>query len=162
MTMNLVRINVVLTGLFVVVTAIAAAVFSPELRVAVAVFDLVLFAIGVATFILGYFSAVQRSRYDDVSVAGLFLLLDKVADRSTTLKMNSALAVQTIIGLMGAIVRGSTDGKPGSTLAFGVLVPLLGLGLNGMWASKHGVFAPRNMPNVSANESDIGKDGHHG
>lgn len=160
--MNLVRINVVLTGLFVVVTAIAAAVFSPELRVAVAVFDLVLFAIGVATFILGYFSAVQRSRYDEISVAGLFLLLDKVADRSTTLKMNTALAVQTIVGLTGAIVRGSTDGKPGSTLAFGVLVPLLGLGLNGMWASKHGVFAPRNVPNVSADESDIGKDGHHG
>jgi hypothetical protein len=160
--MNLVRINVVLTGLFVVVTAIAAAVFSPELRVAVAVFDLALFAIGVATFILGYFSAVQRSRYDEISVAGLFLLLDKVADRSTTLKMNTALAVQTIVGLTGAIVRGSTDGKPGSTLAFGVLVPLLGLGLNGMWASKHGVFAPRNVPNVSADESDIGKDGQHG
>jgi hypothetical protein len=111
---------------------------------------------------LGYFSAVQRSRYDEISVAGLFLLLDKVADRSTTLKMNTALAVQTIVGLTGAIVRGSTDGKPGSTLAFGVLVPLLGLGLNGMWASKHGVFAPRNVPNVSADESDIGKDGHHG
>jgi hypothetical protein len=160
--MNIVRINLVLTGLFVVVTAIAAAVFSPELRVAVVVFDLALFAIGVAAFILGYFSAVQRSRYDEVSVAGLFLLLDKVADRSTTLRMNTALAVQTIIGVTGAIVRGSTDGKPGSTLAFGVLVPLLGLGLNGMWASKHGVFASRNVPNISADESDIGKDSHHG
>lgn len=160
--MNIVRINLVLTGLFVVVTAVAAAVFSPELRVAVVVFDLALFAIGVAAFILGYFSAVQRSRYDEVSVAGLFLLLDKVADRSTTLRMNTALAVQTIIGVTGAIVRGSTDGKPGSTLAFGVLVPLLGLGLNGMWASKHGVFASRNVPNISADESDIGKDSHHG
>jgi hypothetical protein len=127
-----------------------------------AVFDLALFAIGVSTFILGYFSAVQRSRYDEISVAGLFLLLDKVADRSTAVKMNSALAVQTIVGLTGAIVRGSTDGKPGSTLAFGVLVPLLGLGLNGMWASKHGVFEARNLPNVSADESDIGKDGQHG
>ena len=160
--MNIVRINLLLTGLFVVVTAIAAAVFSPELRVAVVVFDLALFAIGVATFILGYFSAVQRSRYEEISVAGLFLLLDKVADRSTTLRMNTALAVQTIIGVTGAIVRGSTDGKPGSTLAFGVLVPLLGLGLNGMWASKHGVFASRNVPKVSADESDIGKDSPHG
>jgi len=160
--MNIVRINLLLTGLFVVVTAIAAAVFSPELRVAVVVFDLALFAIGVATFILGYFSAVQRSRYEEISVGGLFLLLDKVADRSTTLRMNTALAVQTIIGVTGAIVRGSTDGKPGSTLAFGVLVPLLGLGLNGMWASKHGVFASRNVPNVSADESDIGKDSPHG
>jgi hypothetical protein len=160
--MTLVRINVVLTALFVVFTTVAAAVFSPELRVAVAVFDLALFAIGVSTFILGYFSAVQRSRYDEISVAGLFLLLDKVADRSIAVKMNSALAVQTIVGLTGAIVRGSTDGKPGSTLAFGVLVPLLGLGLNGMWASKHGVFEARNLPNVSADESDIGKDGQHG
>lgn len=160
--MNLVRINMVLTGLFVALTVIAVVVFSPEVRAAVAIFDLALFALGVATFIWGYFSAVQRSRFDEISVAGLFLLLDKVADRSTTLIMNTALAVQTIVGLMGAIVRGSTDGRPGSTLAFGVLVPLLGLGLNGMWASKHGVFAARNSPNVSADESDIGKDGDHG
>jgi hypothetical protein len=50
----------------------------------------------------------------------------------------------------------------GSTLAFGVLVPLLGLGLNGLWASKYGTFGKRILPEVSAPEGEIGKDGAHG
>jgi len=40
----------------------------------------------------------------------------------------------------------STDGKTGSVLAFGVLVPMLGLGLNGFWASRHGAFDERSAP----------------
>jgi hypothetical protein len=48
-----------------------------------------------------------------------------------------------VVGLIGAIVRSSTDGRAGSTLAFGVLVPIFGLGLNGLWSSRLGVFPPR-------------------
>ena len=40
-------------------------------------------------------------------------------------------------------VRSSTDGRAGSVLAFGVLVPMLGIGLNGWWASRDGAFPPR-------------------
>jgi hypothetical protein len=76
--------------------------------------------------------------------------------------MNSALAIQVIVGLGGAIIRRSTDGVDGSTLAFGVLVPLLGLGLNGLWASKYGMFGKRILGEVSAPEGEIGKDGAHG
>jgi hypothetical protein len=47
-------------------------------------------------------------------------------------------------------------------LAFGVLVPLLGLGLNGLWASKYGSFGKRIIGQVSASEDEIGKDGVHG
>ncbi len=35
------------------------------------------------------------------------------------------------------------DGNPGSSLAVGFLVPMLGFGLNGLWASVHGAFPPR-------------------
>jgi hypothetical protein len=128
----------------------------------VAIVDLLLFAIGVATFIWGYFSAVQRSRSDEISVAGLFLLIDGVASKSVMRVMNSALAIQVTVGLGGAIIRRSTDGVAGSTLAFGVLVPLLGLGLNGLWASKYGSFGKRILDQVSAPEGQIGKDGEHG
>ncbi|MEY3582871.1 MAG: hypothetical protein RLZ02_1824, partial [Actinomycetota bacterium] len=79
---SIVRFNFVLTAVFVVVTALAVIIFSPVMRSSVAAVDLVLFAIGVATFIWGYFSAVQRSRSDEISVAGLFLLIDKVAPKS--------------------------------------------------------------------------------
>ena len=71
--MRIVKLNAALTAIFVVVTVLAVVVFNSPLRRLVAIVDLLLFAIGVATFIWGYFSAVQRSRSDEISVAGLFL-----------------------------------------------------------------------------------------
>jgi hypothetical protein len=143
---NLPRINVLLTALFLVATAVAAVVFSPATRTAGVVVDLVLFSIGVAAFIWGYFSAVQRSRVDEISVASLYFLSGQVAKKQVQKIMNGCLIAQLVIGLAGAIARSSTDGKAGSTLAFGVLVPLLGLGLNGLWASQFGTFTPREQP----------------
>ncbi len=143
---NLPRINLLLTALFSVVTAVAAVVFTPATRTAGVVVDLVLFSIGVAAFIWGYFSAVQRSRVDEISVASLYFLSGQVANKQIQKIMNGCLIAQLVIGLAGAIARSSTDGKAGSTLAFGVLVPLLGLGLNGLWASQFGTFTPREQP----------------
>ena len=160
--MKIVKLNAALTAIFVFVSVLAVAIFNSPLRKLVAIVDLLLFAVGVATFIWGYFSAVQRSRSDEISVAGLFLLIDGVAAKSVMRIMNSALTIQVVVGLGGAIVRRSTDGVSGSTLAFGVLVPLLGLGLNGLWASKNGTFGKRIVPEVSAPEGEIGKDGAHG
>ena len=157
--MKIVKLNVALTAVFVVVSVLAVVVFNSPLRRLVAIVDLLLFATGVATFIWGYFSAVQRSRGDEISVAGLFFLIDGVAEKSVMRMMNSALGVQVVVGLGGAIIRRSTDGVSGSTLAFGVLVPL---GLNGLWASKYGTFGKRILPEVSAPEGEIGKDGAHG
>ena len=143
---NLPRINLFLTALFLVATVVSAAVFTPTTRAAGVVVDLVLFSIGVAAFIWGYFSAVQRSRFDEISVASLYFLSGQVADKKVQKTMNGCLIAQFVIGLAGAIVRSSTDGRAGSTLAFGVLVPLLGLGLNGLWASQFATFTPREQP----------------
>ena len=160
--MKIVKLNTALTAIFVIVSVLAVAIFNSPLRKLVAIVDLLLFAVGVATFIWGYFSAVQRSRSDEISVAGLFLLIDGVATKSVMRIMNLALTIQVVVGLGGALVRRSTNGVSGSTLAFGVLVPLLGLGLNGLWASKNGTFGKRIVPEVSAPEGEIGKDGAHG
>jgi len=137
------RVNVVLTAVFVVVTTVAVLVFDGFWRTSVVVLDLALFAVGVVTFILGYFAAVARSRSEEISVAGVFLLGGEVATRPVRSVMWACLSVQIGVGLAGAILRSSTDGQPGSVLAFGVLVPMLGLGLNGWWASRHGSFPPR-------------------
>jgi len=137
------RLNVGLTAVFVVVTVLATAVFDDLWRTTVVVVDLALFAVGVVGFILGYFGAVGRSRSEEISVAGAFLLTGEVAPKGIRLVMWSCLGVQVVVGLVGAILRSSTDGQPGSVLAFGVLVPMLGLGLNGWWASRKGTFPPR-------------------
>ena len=143
---NLPRINLFLTALFLAATVVAAVVFTPATRAAGVGVDLVLFSIGVATFIWGYFSAVQRSRVDEISVVSLYFLSGQVANKHVQKTMNGCLIAQLVIGLAGAIARSTTDGKAGSTLAFGVLVPLLGLGLNGLWASQFGTFTPREQP----------------
>ena len=142
----LLRANLVLTVLFLIATVVAAVVFTPATRAAGVVVDLALFGVGVAAFIWGYFSAVQRSRVDEISVASLYFLSGQVASKQVQKIMNGCLIAQLLIGLAGAIARSSTDGKAGSTLAFGVLVPLLGLGLNGLWASQFGTFTPRDQP----------------
>ena len=143
---NLPRINLFLTSLFLVVTAVVTVVFTPATRAVGVAVDLVLFGIGVAALIWGYFSAVQRSRVDEISVASLYFLSGQVADRQVQRTMNGCLIAQLVIGLAGVIARSSTDGQAGSTLAFGVLVPLLGLGLNGLWASQFATFTPREQP----------------
>ena len=137
------RVNVVLTALFVAVTGVGVVVFDDLWRGVVVVVDLALFAVGVVTFILGYFAAVARSRTEEISVVGAFLLAGEVAPRSIRRVMWGCLGTQVVVGIAGAIARGTTDGQPGSVLAFGVLVPMLGIGLNGWWAGRHGTFPPR-------------------
>lgn len=137
------RLNLVGTALFALVTAVAAARFSAPWRAAVIVVDLVLFAVGVAAFLWGFSVAVSRSRGETIGVGQLFLLLGPTAPRDVKAVMWSCLAAQVLVGLVGALVRPDTDGRPGSALAFGVLVPMFGLGLNGWWAARHGRFTAR-------------------
>ena len=157
-----VRVNVGLTVAFAMVTFLAAWQFSPMLRGAIVAIDLSLFAIGFFAFVWAYFSAVQRSRTDEISIAALFGLAANVAPRKVMLVMNGSLAAQAIVGLAGALVRTTTDGRPGSTLAFGVLVPVLGLGLNGLWTSQFGAFSPRHHAQSPTESGPISKDRDHG
>jgi hypothetical protein len=152
----IVRFDVVASLLFAVVALISAIVFDDVFRVVIVVVSLSLFAVGVATFLIGFFAAVQRSRESEISVSQLFFLVGDVAPRDVKLPMLFALSVQTVVGVAAAIARPTTDGKAGSVLAFGVLVPMLGLGLNGLWASRHGEFAPRSLPGHTA--GDAGDD----
>ena len=107
--------------------------------------SLVLFAIGVAAFLLGYFAAVQRSREEEIAVTQLFFLAGEVAPKKVRLAMWYCLGAQCVVGLGVALARPSTDGRSGSVMAFAVMVPMLGIGLNGLWAGKYGSFGPRQL-----------------
>lgn len=135
--------NAVMTAVFTVLTIVAAVVFDQPWKTASVAWDIACFAVGVVAFLWGYWNAVQRSRVDNIGVASLYFLTDGVAPRGVSRRMNTLLAVQVVAGLAGAVSRGSTNGKPGSTLAFGILVPMMGLGLNGLWGAFHGTFGPR-------------------
>jgi hypothetical protein len=151
---TIVRSNVIGTVVFVVSSVAAAVVFDGWVKVQGAVVALGLFAVGVAVFLWGYWSAVQRSRRDEMAVAELYFLMGEAIPRRVKRIMNGCLTIQTVVALATALARpntpagesidGATGGSTaGSTLAFGVLVPVLGLGLNGLWAAVHGRFPPR-------------------
>ena len=139
----LLAVNAAFTVLFMVTSLAAAVVFDQPWKNISVVVDLVCFTLGVFAFLWGYWNAVQRSREEDIGVAALFFLMDGTAPRPVSLRMNALLAAQLVWAVGTALSRGTTDGKPGSTLAFGVLVPMLGLGLNGLWGAFHGSFEPR-------------------
>ena len=160
----IIRLNAIVTALFVVTAGLAVAYFEQPWKTIAVVVCLASFSIGVVAFLWGYWSAVQRSREDNISVAALYFLIDKCAPKSVARQMNGLLGVQFIAGLVTAVLRSSTDGKRGSTLAFGILVPMLGLGLNGLWAAFHGHFEPRSgakSSGVSPQASPSGQDEDH-
>ena len=145
----LVKCNLALTGLFVAMSIVAAVTFASPWKTVGVVVSLGCFSVGIVAFLWGYWTAVQRSRTDNISVAALYFLVDNCAPKSIARLMNSALGVQVVVAVATAISRTTTDGRAGSTLAFGVLAPMMGLGLNGLWGATYGSFAPRQF-----NDSD--------
>lgn len=143
-----IRVDVAATSLFVLSSSVAAAVFDGWAKAQGVVVALGCFAVGVVAFLWGYWEAVQRSRTDEISVAELYFLMGAATPKAVKRTMLTCLAVQTGAALVTALVRPTTPTETGgtstgSTLAFGVLVPLLGLGLNGLWAARYGKFGPR-------------------
>jgi hypothetical protein len=124
-----------------VITAFGGAIQAGFLRTLAAVVALVLFAVGCAVFVWALLLAFQRSRTDNIGMGGLFFLLAPTAPGAVRRPFTALLAVQTLVGLGTAIATFSV--KPFTPLAFGVMVPVFGLGLAGLWAARYGQFGPR-------------------
>ena len=103
-----------------------------------------LFAVGVFAFLWSYCNAVQRSRTDEIAVAGLYLLLGPPTPARVrrTCSACSRPSSPSPWSRRSPALDGP-DGNPGSSLALGFLVPMLGFGLNGLWAAYHGDFPSR-------------------
>jgi hypothetical protein len=127
------RLAILATGVFVVASALAAAWPDTFLPLSVPV-DLVLFAAGCGAFLWAHAAAIGRSRYETITMAGLFFLGDDVAPPDVARLLRGALGVQVVVAVTAAALR------PFTALAFAVLVPMLGLGLMALWAARHGRF----------------------
>lgn len=152
-------------GTFVfVVTAVAAAVFfSNGIQWVAAITAMTLFMVGIAAFLWSFWNAVQRSRGEQVAVTQLYLLNGGVAPSPLRKVMLSLLAVQVVTGLATALARpDNADGSPGTSLALGVLVPVFGLGLNGLWAAFHGTYRARTDTGGTPRAATIDKNEQHG
>jgi hypothetical protein len=158
---TLVRVDLALTAVFAVTAVFAAAVFSTAAQWIGAVTAMVLFAIGVFAFLWSYWGAVQRSREVEISVAQLYLLMGDAIPSTVRRTMNLILLTQFVIALATTLARpDGPDGTPGSSLAVGFLVPMLGFGLNGLWAVRHGNFPVRN--DVPTSSGEIRQNADHG
>jgi len=115
------------------VTAVPAAITSEDALVAVAIGSaLFLFFVAIGAFVYAFGLAVARSaRGDNVAVANLFFLQGS-APRS----VQRSFLVLFVVCL--AIAVGTAAWEP-----FGVLVPMLPIGLAGVWAARYGTFPPR-------------------
>ena len=136
---GIVRVDTWATIVFAVTSTAAAVVPDPLEYVAVPV-DVVLFVVGCSAFLWAYAVAIGRSRYDAVTMAGVFFLSDRVAPARVTRRFRVLLAVQVVVAVATAAAR------PFTALAFGVLVPVLGLGLMALWSARHGVFPAKADP----------------
>jgi len=121
-----------------VFTAVSvAAMIDPD--AAVALFfnvAVVLFLAGCALFAVDLVLIAGRSRESLMGIGGLFFLAGS-APRSIQWHLLGSFGVQVTVSIVAAAVR------PFTPLAFGTLVPTLGLALCGLWAVRHGVFEAR-------------------
>src|SRR4051812_35925108 len=122
------------TGAFVIASGIAVA--NEAMSVFVVVFDLLLFGLGMLAFARTLLVAAQRSRTEELSVAGIWFLSGS-APKTIRMWLLGCLAVESVVALVAASLR------PYTPVAFGVLVPMYALGLTGLWAVRSGSFPPR-------------------
>jgi hypothetical protein len=132
---GLVNLDFAGTGAFVGI-AILGAVLPDSLGVPAAVFSVALFVVGCVAFLWAYAIAVSRSRVDLIGIGGLFFLIG-TAPKVIRFRLRIALGVQI------ATAIGTAAARPYTIAAYGILVPVFGLGLMGLWGARHGTFHPR-------------------
>lgn len=161
---RIVGADIVLTIVFGATAAYAAIDFSTAAQWVGAVTAMSLFAVGVFLFLWSYWLAVQRSRVDEISVSQLYLLFGPGIPKRIKRVMWMALLAQVTIATITTFSRpDGPDGNPGSSLAVGFLVPMLGFGFNGLWAVTHGTFSPRSGGvKVTTSAGEIGQNADHG
>jgi len=81
-----------------------------------------------------------RSRTDELDLAQIWFLAGPPTPARVRRSLLASFGVEVVAGFASAGAR------PYTSLAAGVLVPVYGLALCGLWASRHGAFPPRPLP----------------
>lgn len=132
--MTIVRAAWVATAVFVVATGLGVVV--EPLRPVAAVVGVALFVSGTVVFLVALLRAARRSRHDELTLGGIFFLQGS-APKDVRRHLLGSWAVQIVAAFTGAGIR------PFTALAFGILAPVYGIGLAGLWGATHGEFAAR-------------------
>lgn len=96
-----------------------------------------LFAAGCAIFLWAFFVMAGRSRTNRLELAQVWFLAGPPTPSAVRRSLLGAFAVEVVAALVTAGAR------PYTSLAAGVLVPMYGLALCGLWGALHGAFPSR-------------------
>jgi hypothetical protein len=153
---GIIRLSWVGTAAYAVVAVLAAAAPRAPLDLVLIVVCLVLFVVGAGAFAAAYLVAVGRSRYEAIGMGGLFFLAGS-APPAVRRHLLGSVAVEIVIAFATASLGLlSTTAAADNPLAFGLLTPLFGLGLAGLWGARHGVFGPRRTAGVAGGREGAG------
>ncbi len=119
------------------VASLATYLLADRLDVVFAIISVALFVIGTLLLGLGIWNGIQRSRVDTVTLTGLLSVDSSHVPPSARNRLWLSVTLQIII----AVLFGSL--RPFTEQAFGLLVPILGLGFAGLWGSRFAAFHPR-------------------
>lgn len=142
---RVIQADLIGTVAFVLTAAAAAALLRPSLQKPAVAVSGVLFVGGCLAFAWGFLLAVQRSRTEAIELSSLFFLKE-----SAPARVRRALLGLVAAQVVAAIVTASV--RPFTSLAFGVIAPVWGLGLITLWSGLHGTFPPKGV--VSTRRSD--------
>jgi hypothetical protein len=138
-TDNLPQLGVRVAAAFAVLSLLTWAV-ADTLDILFVVVCSVFFAVGIALFLLGFWNGVQRSRVDDVTLTGLLALGTSYVGARPRNLLWAAIAIETVVAILFASLR------PFTQQAFGLLMPMFGVGLATLWGSRAATFHPRDDP----------------
>ena len=117
--------------------AVTIAFFGSDgVRNIVAIACSAVFVAGALLFAWALTIAAGRSRMEELTVGGAFFLAGSI-EKPDRRWAYGYLTAQTLIGFAGAVA------DPYTTMAFGVLVPMFGLGVIAFLGSAHGAFRQR-------------------
>jgi len=143
-----------------VITAVAAAIRPPWFQAVALAVALALFAVGMITMLWAFGIAVNRSRVDAIGVGGLYFGAGSTP-KAVRWHILGATSLQAVTGIATAAVR------PFTSLAFGTLVWIFGIGMMGLWTARNGEFEPTDDPPPVSDPTDgengsVGDTASHG
>lgn len=125
-------------GATIVFTAVSVAATAVEaMAVLPLIVDPLLFLAGIVVFTVALVRAAQRSRTEQFGIMQLFFLEGAVAPVPIRRRLLGSLVAQIVVSIATAALRANT------TVAFGILVPVYGIAMAGLWGARYGTFAPR-------------------
>lgn len=146
----LLQVDAAASGVFTLAAIAAVVAGGVWVTILVAV-SAVLFLAGSIACLWAFVIAVQRSRYVEIAPAQLYFLTGGCAPAVVRNRFLALLAIQVVVGLIAASLR------PFTGVAFGILVPMFGLGVAGLWAARNGTY-PDRVPVGGSDRSPRGED----